>query len=360
MKILDRYITKTLLIYTLVVLVVWLGVYGFFNFLAELSSVGQENYTSLSAMKYIALQMPEIAYKHASPVILLGCVLGMGYLATTSQLLILRVSGLSIFRLTFLTAKIALMFVFVLIVIGELFAPMASEMAEKSRAKDLGYSLASQSQQGFWIKEGDNYIHVKKNFDGNSFNGVTLIQTNPKNEVEAVITSDSAHFNGDFLALGDTDIFSIDSSSNFDIISYKRRNSYSQSVSFDQDLIDSLRKEPEELTTWNIYKQIQFLTENKLNADIYEVELYKRLVKPLTLVAMILLAMLFIFGSNRDTSLGKKLFLGIALSLSFELTSRIGAAMSIGFTIDPLVSTLLPSLSVMILAIVLLRQRSSS
>ena len=53
-----------------------------------------------------------------------------------------------------------------------------------------------------------------------------------------------------------------------------------------RDLIDSLRKEPQELTTWNIYKQIQFLSENKLNADIYEVELYKRLVKPLTLVAI--------------------------------------------------------------------------
>ena len=360
MKILDRYITKTLLIYTLVVLVVWLGIYGFFNFLAELSSVGQESYTSLSAMKYIALQMPEIAYKHASAVILLGCVLGMGYLATTSQLLILRVSGLSIFRLTFLTARIALMFVFVLIVIGEIFAPMASEMAEKSRAKDLGYTLASQSQQGFWIKEGDNYIHVKKNFDGNSFSGVTLIQTNANNEIETVITSDSANFNGDSLVLGNTDIFSIDSSSSHSSITYKKRNSYNQSVSFDQDLIDSLRKEPHDLTTWNIYKQIQFLSENKLNADIYEVELYKRMVKPLTLVAMILLAMLFIFGSNRDTSLGKKLFLGIALSLSFELTSRVGAAMSLGFTISPLMSAILPSLGVMILAIVLLRHRSSS
>ena len=360
MKILNRYITKTLLIYTLVVLVIWLGIYGFFNFLAEMSSVGQENYTSLSAMKYIALQLPGVAYRHASPVILIGCVVGMGYLATTSQLLILRVSGLSIFRLTFLTARIALMFVFVLIVIGEMIAPLASEMAEKSRAKDLGHSLASQSQQGFWIKDGDNYINVQKNFDGNSFSGVMLIQTNAKNEIEAVITSDSANFNVDSLVFGNTDILLIDSCSNSEKISYEKRNSYSQSVSFDQDLIDSLRKEPQELTTWSIYKRIQFLSENKLNAAIYEVELYKRLVKPLTLVAMILLAMLFIFGSNRDTSLGKKLFLGIALSLSFELTSRVGAAMSISFNINPLISAILPSLIVMVLAIVLLRHRSSS
>ena len=360
MKILDRYITKTLLIYTLVVLVVWLGIYGFFNFLAELSSIGQANYTSLSAMKYIALQMPEIAYKHASPVILLGCVLGMGYLSTTSQLLVLRVSGLSILRLTLLTARIALTFVFIFIVIGEVFAPMLSEMSEKSRAKDLGHSLASQSQQGFWIKESGNYINVKKNFDGNSFAGVTLIQINSNNEIEAVITSDIASFDGDSLAFGNTDIFLIDGSSDFDAISYKKRNSYNQSVSFDQDLIDSLHKEPDELTTWNIFKQIQFLSENKLDADIYKVEFYKRLFKPLTLVAMILLAMLFIFGSNRSTSLGKKIFLGIALSLSFELTSRVGAAISIGFSVSPLLSAILPSLGVIILAFVLLRKHSAS
>jgi lipopolysaccharide export system permease protein len=75
---------------------------------------------------------------------------------------------------------------------------------------------------------------------------------------------------------------------------------------------------------------------------------------------MILLAMLFIFGSNRSTSLGKKIFLGIALSLSFELTSRVGAAISIGFSVSPLLSAILPSLGVIILAFVLLRKHSAS
>ena len=102
MKIRDRYITKTLLNYTLVVLLVWLSIYSFFNFLEELNSIGQADYTVLEAMKYIILQMPEVAYKQASPVILLGCVLGMGYLATTNQLVVLRASGNSIFELSIL------------------------------------------------------------------------------------------------------------------------------------------------------------------------------------------------------------------------------------------------------------------
>jgi hypothetical protein len=105
MKIRDRYITKTLFTYTLVVLVVWLSIYSFFNFLAELNSVGDGGYTILSAFKYIVLQLPEVAYNQASPVILLGCILGMGHLATTSQLLIFRASGASILKISITTLK---------------------------------------------------------------------------------------------------------------------------------------------------------------------------------------------------------------------------------------------------------------
>ena len=79
MKIRDRYIAKTLLTYTMVVLLVWLSIYSFFNFLAELNNVGRNGYTILSAFKYVVLQLPEVAYNQASPVILLGCILGMGH-----------------------------------------------------------------------------------------------------------------------------------------------------------------------------------------------------------------------------------------------------------------------------------------
>ena len=114
MKIRDRYIAKTLLTYTIVVLVVWLSIYSFFNFLTELNSVGQETYSIMLAFKYVAFHLPEVAYNQASPVILLGCVLGMGHLATTNQLLIFRVSGVSIIRITVITLKNALIFLLII------------------------------------------------------------------------------------------------------------------------------------------------------------------------------------------------------------------------------------------------------
>ena len=358
MKIKDRYIANTLLTYSIVVLLVWLSIYSFFNFLAELNSVGIVNYTILEAFKYIILQLPEVAYDQVSPVILLGCVLGMGHLATTGQLIILRASGISILKITWLTLKNAIIFLIFLTLIGELVAPTLTTYAENERSNALGQNSLSNSQDGFWIRDGDNFINVENNVDGSLFNGITVIEVNKSNKIERVVESKSAIFDGQNINMDSTNIFSINSTNLFDDIALKERNLYKKRVAFDQDLIDSLEKEPKDLTTFTILKQIQFLTDNKLRAEVFEVELYKRLVKPITLVAMILLAMLFIFGSTRDATLGRKIFFGVAIGLSFELISRIGGALALSFDFSPLLSTFVPAIAITIIATIVLINKS--
>jgi len=360
MKIRDRYIAKTLLTYTIIVLVVWISIYSFFNFLAELNSVGKNGYTVLSAFTYIIFQLPEVAYRQASPIILLGCILGMGHLATTGQLLIFRVSGASILKITLLTLKNSLIFILFFISIGEFLAPISSNLAKSSKSNSMGNSSASINQNGFWIRDGDNFINVKRNIDGTIFSGITVIEVNSLNKIERVIKSENAIFDGDSLDMNGTEIFSIDESNSFNRISLKERNSYDKTVSFDQDLIDSLEKEPEDLSTWTLIKQIRFLSDNKLRSGVFEVELYKRLTQPITLVSMILLAMLFIFGSTRDVTLGRKIFFGVALGLSFEMLSRVASAMALGLDFSPFLSSILPSIVIMFIAVILLLKKSFS
>ena len=311
MKIRDRYITKTLLNYTIVVLVVWLSMYSFFNLLEELNSVGINSFSSAVFNKS---KISTESLK-ASPIILLGCILGMGHLATTGQLLIFRISGTSILKITLKTLKNSLIFVLVIIAIGEFLAPISSNYAESSRSKAMGNNSSSINQEGFWIRDGDNFINAKKNIDGKLFTGITVIEVNSLNKIERVIKSKNAIFDGNSLDMSDSKIFSKENLGFFDNISLRERNSYNKIVSFDQDLIDSLEKEPEDLSTWTLIKQIQFLSDNKLRSGVFEVELYKRFIKPITLIAMILLAMLFIFGSSREVTLGRKIFFGVTLGV---------------------------------------------
>jgi lipopolysaccharide export system permease protein len=358
MKIKDRYITKTLLTYSLAVLLVWLSLYSFFNFLSELNNVGTFDYSIFEALRYIVIQIPGVAYDQVSPVILLGCVLGMGHLATTGQLIIFRASGVSILKITWLTLKNALIFLIFLSVIGETLAPNLTRYAEYEKSIALGQNTLSSTQNGFWIRDGNNFINVVNNIDGSFFNGVTVIEVNNFNKVERIFSSKKAVFDGQSLNLDATNIFSINSEHLFEDISLKKRNLYKKSVTFDQDLIESLEKEPKDLTTLTIIKQIQFLSDNKLRAEVFELELYKRLVKPLVLIAMILLAMLFIFGSTRDPSLGRKIFFGVAIGLSFELISRIGGALALSFDLSPLLSTFVPAIAIIIIATTVLINKS--
>jgi lipopolysaccharide export system permease protein len=358
MKIKDRYIAKTLLTYSLVVLLVWLSIYSFFNFLDELNRVGTFDYTILKAFTYVLLQMPEVAYDHASPVILLGCVLGMGHLATTSQLLVLRVSGISKIKITWITIKNSFSFILFLIIIGETIAPVLTEYAENERSNALGQNNLVGDQEGYWIRDGDNFINVEKNIDGNLLSGITVIEVDKSNNISNIIKSESAIFDGKSLNLDETNIFTINALNEFENISFKGLDSYNQIVTFDQDLIDGLEKEPKDLSTYTIIKQIQFLKDNKLRAGVFEVELYNRLVKPLSLVAMILLGMLFIFGSSRDATLGRKIFFGVTIGLSFELISRIGGATALSFEYSPLLSSFAPPLVVIVIAISILMNKS--
>jgi lipopolysaccharide export system permease protein len=87
-------------------------------------------------------------------------------------------------------------------------------------------------------------------------------------------------------------------------------------------------------------------------------ELYKRLIKPFTLITMIMIGMLFIFESDRSATLGRKIFFGVAIALSFEMFDRLSNAFAIGFNLNPIIVSTLPTLVVMFIAFSLLLRKS--
>ena len=142
------------------------------------------------------------------------------------------------------------------------------------------------------------------------------------------------------------------------IIKIEIENEIIEKLIFPFNKFDLTALELKPFTRFTIAKSFDDLTDNKLRAEVFEVELYKRLVKPITLIAMILLAMLFIFGSTRDATLGRKIFFGVAIGLSFELISRIGGALALSFDFNPFLTTFVPAIAIMIIATTVLINKS--
>lgn len=354
MKILDRYIAKTLLKYSLSVMLVLVGVFAFFKFLEEVDDIGRASYMLNDALAYIALLIPSMTYSLSSLIILLGAILGLGYLASNSELIVMRSAGISVTEITKTTLKISIALSILMVLFGEFLVPHTTDYAKQYRANALGQRVVTSNHDGFWIKDNQNFIHVARNLEGEIFNDITLIRLNQDNHLESVIFSKKADFDGSKVSLEQSDLYGLDTSESVANIHQQKLNQHITEVAFDQALIESLKKEPKSLSTWQLFKQINFLTANDLATDVYEVELYARLIKPITLIAMIILAIPFVFGSLRDSSLGKKIFFGVVISLFFELASRIGAMLSLRFDLNHLLSASLPTAIVLILALTML------
>jgi lipopolysaccharide export system permease protein len=360
MKILDRYIAKTLFKYSSSVMVILVGVFAFFKFLEEVGDIGKADYNLIDALIYIGLTLPSIVYLLFSLIILLGVILSLGYFASNSELIIMRNSGMSIVDITKSSLKISLFFALIMIIIGEFAAPISSDYAKKYRAEALGQKTLSVNQQGFWIKDDKNIIHVERNIDGHIFNQVTVIKIKNSKQLDSVIYSDKANFNGKTIELQNPNKYQINSSKPIAVINKQLSQKHIAKVTFDKELIQSLKRRPKELSTWQLFKQVGYLSSNNLSSGKYEVELYSRLMKPLTLIAMIILSIPFVFGSLRDASLGKKIFLGIVISLFFQLMSNITAQFSLLYNLNHLLVASMPTLVVFVIALFNLRRISST
>lgn len=356
MKTLNYYIVKTLFFYTLSVMLVWIGIYALFNFVQEIDLVGQHKYTLASAMIYVLADLPSVIYTYSTFIIFLGCLLGLGHLVTTSQIVIIRSCGISIMQIAQKTIIAALIFIFSVILLGEFVVPTTIEYAKYFKEKSLGRAI---NQQDFWIKDGDTIINIGESFSSQVFGDITLIELNNDRRLNSISYSNKALFNGKNLKLKKSKHYQLSQVGKLYKIKFKNYQEYVAKVSFDKSLIKVLEKMPNALSNWELYKHIEFLLDNNLSAQIFEIELYKRMIKPIALAAMLLLSMLFIFGSLRDSTFGKKMFIGIIIGLFFELSSRIGSMIALRFDYNALFSVSAPTLVILIISFLLLRRESA-
>src|SRR5699024_5616986 len=99
MKIHDRYIVRTVLSASVIVGLVLLALSAFFVFIGELKDVGEGGYGVLQALLFITLNVPRGLYQLLPVIALLGALIGLGGLASGSEIVVLRTSGVTIRRL---------------------------------------------------------------------------------------------------------------------------------------------------------------------------------------------------------------------------------------------------------------------
>ncbi|MDS4039814.1 MAG: LPS export ABC transporter permease LptG [Candidatus Competibacter sp.] len=340
MKILDRYIFRTVATTTLVALLVLLLLEFFLGLLVELEEVGKGNYTFMAAIRYLLLIQPQRLYEVFPMALLVGGLLGMGALAGGSELIVMRAAGLSLTRLTGSVLGAGLLLSLAVLAIGEFAAPPLEQTAREQRAAATSRDMAIRGGRGFWARDGDHFVHVRAVLPGVRLVDIHSFQIGPDARLESVVAAQSARYvKGRWLLEGVNR-----SLLNGDEVRTEHLPSLEFASAISPKILDVLAANPSELSIRDLLVYVDYLERNGLDAQNYRLALWRKLLAPLAYVAMLVVAMPFVFGPQRSAGAGQRLLVGLLLGLAFFLVNYLLGNVVLLYGYPPLAGAILPSL----------------
>lgn len=342
MKTLDKYIGQAIINGVSIVLIIFIVLYELLAFTGETGNIGRADYTVWSAIEYSLYLVPQHIYELFPLSMLLGTMLGLGWLANHNELIIIRMAGVSLLRIIISIMKTAVVLMVLVMLIGEGVAPPLHQYASEKRVKALHGKISLNTDYGLWARDGDTYIHVKRVENDGKLIGVTLYQFNDGNFIERQITARQAVFTGEHWLLKSVKEM-IHKDDDFSVLNHKEMP---WKTLLDLDTVKIVAIPPRLLSVWKLNSYITYLKNNELEYAKYELIYWTKLFAPFTILAMVLLAVPFVFGSVRQISIGKQVLLGFLAGVSFYLVSQLIGQVSLVYGVPSILSAILPTLLV--------------
>lgn len=338
-RLIDRYIAQSILSASLLVLLVLLALNAMISFVGELDDVGRGSYDVLTAVGYVALRLPQSAVEMFSTAVLLGSLLGLGAMASHSELIVMRAAGMSIRRIIRAALQAGLILMLLVGAIGEFVAPPAETQAHRLRTSALSNKISVGSRSGLWAREGTRYVNAMTVLPDLTLRELTVYEYDIDGALREVVSAESAR--------------SVDDS-RWELNGLSRtRFSNGETVTLDsgheiwsglisRDVIQVLAVDAENLSGRDLYEHVGYLRNNGLETTRYELALWRKLATPLSALVMMLLALPMVFGSLRASGSGQRIFFGALIGIGYLLADRLFTHMGLLYGLPVALSAFLP------------------
>lgn len=339
MKILPRYIAKTIIGATGLAALIIVGVLTLVIMLRELKNIGEGDYGLNQAVFYVLLRLPNELYQFAPMLILLGAIMGLSALSTHRELSVMRASGFSIRQIMTSVLSAALLLILIISIIGEWIGPELSYKAEvhKENAQNAGQAVVTAS--GVWSHVGNNFVHVQRVVGRQLVEGVTRYQFDDNRRLQAAYYAETVSFQDKQWQMNG-------------VVKTTFYNERTKSVSFPQAawdlnfnpaLLNKGLVEPNEMSLSKLSKLSRYLKQNGLQASEYQFDFWKRIFQPLASLVMIFLALPFVLSMRSASTLGWRILIGIMVGFAFFILNAILGQLCIVFQLPPILAAFLPT-----------------
>jgi len=330
-----------------------------FAFMSEVNDVGTGQYTLSKAVAYTLLTVPRRGYQFFGYAALIGGLMGLGVLAGSGELTALRAAGLSKLRICFSVIFSLVALTLLVMVMGETVGPRGEQKAEAlaltAKAKDVSIGRGGS----LWARDGENVINAKHGRTRATAEGATVelkevrvFEFTPQGQLSALSFAKTAtHTHGEW-ALHDvrrTEFHGVEAKTTQQPLSEWKS-------ALDPNVLAVSMIHPEYLSASDLARNIAYMQRNRQDASSYQLAYWNRIFYPLNVLVLAFCAVPFAFGALRTGGLGKRLFIGMALAISFYFFQRAVVNLGPIYNFNLALANALPSLLLASAAIIYFRK----
>lgn len=348
MRVIKRYLSAEITTSTLLVFAALLMLFSFLDLIHELGDLGRGGYRLPHIFAFVLLSVPGHVYELFPIAALIGTLFAIAQLVANSEYTVMRVSGVSIPRMAWTLVQVGLLFSILTFAIGEFVAPPAERFAQQLRTTAVTGVIAQEFRSGLWVKDERNFVNVTEVLPNSVLLGIKIYEFDTDHRLRKISLAKRGDYtHGNLWRLSEVVQTTFE----------ERRTTVSRlpqaewrSV-LEPALLSVLLVVPEQMSAWSLYLYVQHLRENNQQTARHEIAFWNKLVYPLAVLVMMVLALPFAYYQQRAGGVGGKVFAGIMLGIGFAMLGRLFTFLGLLRDWPPFWSAILPTLMFLTLAI---------
>jgi lipopolysaccharide export system permease protein len=279
----------------------------------------------------------------------------LGFMAQHSELAVIRTAGVSKLRLSLILVKSGLLLVAIALFIGEILAPICEEKAQHMRSMALTEQIALKTKFGFWARDGNSYINIRKVLPDGKVEQVYIYEFDDNDELRSSIHAERGEYDDGNWLLEDISQSTISKES----VSSQYIELANWDSLLEPEMVNLLIVNPEYLTFLGLLNYIDFLKQNAQDSQRYEQALWAKLVRPFSILAMIVLAVPLVRGTARTTAVGQRVFIGALIGIIFHIVNQMSSHLGVVYNIPAIFSVTVPTIILGALTLYMLKRHST-
>ena len=352
MVILQRYLAGRLIRGWFIVFLVLAAVFGLLGFIQELERVTAD-YDAGAVVRYTLLTLPQQILGLAPVIALLGTIIALASLDKANELTVIRCAGMPLRRFLGAIAVPTLALMALLWLSIEFIAAPLHQQGEELRYTLRNLNSAVIPDGGVWSKSGKRYIHLGKMLQGYVPGDIDLYELGDNGELLRTLHASKASVSPDRR-------WTFEDVRKKELIDGKLHTTHEPELEianlWSPQELPSLTLTYESMSLSVLHRYSQYLRSNGRSYQLYLSAFWQKLIMPLTVAAMVLLAtpVSVSAGSGRNASFGIKMAIGAVTGILFYLGAQIVFALGLLLHLSIPLTSLAPTVAVALCAGILL------